>query len=425
MAPLGIHRKLSNPPPHVGGEAGACEGSLASIRRLKWRLRATAASLLPKRSLNVTTDDTGHKLEDLHRVAKCGRYLVGQHTTILMGEGGARYVGLETCGSVWLCPVCSAKIAEHRRQEIDRMLNAHVAGTRRRFENDGLWAGEWKTYQAKPGVVYMATMTVPHGRWNTLETLRADVAEAWTRTVRGAPWQRAKARWGIVGVIRSMEVTHGKNGWHPHLHLLVLAEKGGDEQAMRDWIAERWARVLYRLGVCDEDKAWDVYEWGVENHQAERIQTAGEYLAKWGCDAELAKWHVKQGRGGNRSPWQLLAAAGEGEVEARIRWREFAAVMTGTRHITMSHGLRDLYLDGPEMTDMEIAAMEAGIDPKEIVRNTGEVIAGRFRRGVWVRIQRAGVAVDVLEAVERGGWPAALALLREKGLSQRRPDDGG
>ncbi|OAN44010.1 hypothetical protein A6A04_09005 [Paramagnetospirillum marisnigri] len=303
------------------------------------------------------------------------------------------------------------------------MLHAHCEGRRRRFvkQPGDTWGGEWQGYQAAPGAVYMATFTVPHGRWDSLDRLREDVAECWRRVLRGAAWDRLKARCGIVGVIRAMELTHGKNGWHPHLHVLILGKPGACvEMTLRHALYERWARFVAKMGLGMVSEAH-----GVDLYRATAVKEAGDYVAKWGCDAELAKWHVKKGRGKNLSPWQLLASAAEGDVEARIRWREYAAVMAGTKHITMSHGLRDTYLDGQELSDAEIAAMEHGIDPAEIVKETGETIVAHIRRGVWVRIMRAGLAVDVLEAVERGGWPAALSMLVDKGLALRRAIDGG
>lgn len=35
------------------------------------------------------------------------------------------YTGLQTCGSVWACPVCASKIAERRRLEIQQAMAAH------------------------------------------------------------------------------------------------------------------------------------------------------------------------------------------------------------------------------------------------------------------------------------------------------------
>ena len=341
-------------------------------------------------------------------MGRCGRMLVGASAAILVGEGGARFTGTETCGSVWLCPVCSSKIAEHRRGEIEALLNAHIDGDRRR------WGGmEWEGYKAQPGAVYMLTLTVPHKAWDSLKVMREAVAECWTKVVRGAPWDRWKLKAGVVGAIRAMEVTHGKNGWHPHLHVLLLTKDLDDdlEAEFRIWLAERWAKMVVKAGLGD------INAHGVDFYRASQVSTAGGYVAKWGCDSELTKWHVKGAKGANRSPWQLLAAAGEGDKEARMRWREFSVVFAGTRHITMSHGLRDLYLDGAELSDDEICAMDHGIDPAELVKVTGETIVGHLRRGMWVRCVRKGLLPEILDHAEAGGWPAIIELLNRHNLS--------
>jgi hypothetical protein len=44
------------------------------------------------------------------RQRNCGVVPVGDRVEIRMNDGSAYYCGLETCGNVWLCPVCSAKI---------------------------------------------------------------------------------------------------------------------------------------------------------------------------------------------------------------------------------------------------------------------------------------------------------------------------
>ncbi len=406
-APLGNIANKVTPPDHREGVS-----SPQAVRALKFRLRETAGRLLPSRSL-LGAD--GVVREVAHRVARCGRSVIGGQVTIIAWEGGARFHGVETCGSVWLCPVCSAKIAEHRRGEIEAMLDAHIAGRRRRpvLTADSWAMATWETVQAAPGAVYMLTVTVPHRAWDSLAVMREVVTDCWTRVVRGAPWDRWKAKAGIVGVIRAMEVTYGRNGWHPHLHVLVLAADLAPEleAEFSAWLAERWARFVAKAGLGE------VNHHGVEWHRAEKIATAGDYLVKWGCDAEIAKWATKRSAGKSRSPWQLLADAAEGDAEARMRWREFAEVFAGTRHITMSHGLRDLYLEGREISDDEICALDHGIDPAELVAMTGETVVGAFRRSVWVRMVKAGVLADILDAAEAGGWPAVLDFLRTRNLS--------
>jgi hypothetical protein len=48
------------------------------------------------------------------RQRNCGAVPVGDTVEIRIKDGSAYYCGLETCGNVWLCSVCSAKI-HHRR----------------------------------------------------------------------------------------------------------------------------------------------------------------------------------------------------------------------------------------------------------------------------------------------------------------------
>ena len=58
--------------------------------------------------------------------------------------------GLQTCGSVWVCPVCGAKVVERRRGEIQQAMAMH---------------------RACGGEVHLLTLTVPHTRFDALEGL--------------------------------------------------------------------------------------------------------------------------------------------------------------------------------------------------------------------------------------------------------------
>ena len=102
-------------------------------------------------------------------------------------------------------------------------------------------------------------------------------------------------------------------------------------------------------------------------------------------------------------------------------WLKFATVFAGTRQMTMSAGLRDLYLADREMSDEDVCALEHGIDPAELIKSTGETVVGTLRRGVWVRLVKAGVLAELLDHVEAGGWPAALAFLRSRRLALEEP----
>ena len=68
--------------------------------------------------------------------------------------------------------------------------------------------------------VVMVTFTFPHKSWQSLGDLLARQADAFKRLRKGRPWDTMKADRGFKGLIRSLEVTHGANGWHPHTHEL-------------------------------------------------------------------------------------------------------------------------------------------------------------------------------------------------------------
>ena len=55
-----------------------------------------------------------------HRSTLCKHSLTGSEVAVLLSNehGKAFFDGLQTCGNVWTCPVCAAKVQERRRLEI-------------------------------------------------------------------------------------------------------------------------------------------------------------------------------------------------------------------------------------------------------------------------------------------------------------------
>ncbi|WP_143510667.1 hypothetical protein [Pseudonocardia sp. Ae717_Ps2] len=87
------------------------------------RIRRYATSTGARRELAAITS--------LSRVKKCGRVSTNEggevslhHTPGPEGEPGtAGFGGLATCGSVWACPVCSAKISARRSKDLEQLIN--------------------------------------------------------------------------------------------------------------------------------------------------------------------------------------------------------------------------------------------------------------------------------------------------------------
>ncbi len=352
-------------PPKQGDRAGT-----GNTRGLRYRMR----------------DGAGRALRG-QRVETCGRKAVGPVVEVCQGDGAAHFSGIETCGSVWHCPVCAAHIAEERRQEVEAVIQAHLA---------------------RGGAVYMATFTVPHDRFQTCQELRVKVREAWGGLHNGSPWLRWKKRCRITGFVRALEVTHGGNGWHPHIHALYFVPAGVDEVTAQEFgifLFERWARRVEKLDLGQCNPAL----WRFE--RTAQTERAGEYVTKWGADRELTQGHTKLAKGGGRSPWQLIIDMMRGDKHARLLFREYAYAFKGARQLTWSRGLREEYgLRGRE--DDEIAA-----DPEPRARVVGSLSNRAFKR-----VAERGLAADLLEAVEATPhWSTIAIFLRKHGIEQHGP----
>ena len=113
--------------------------------------------------------------------------------------------GLRTCGSVWACPLCSASVWAERASNLTHLLSA--------AHHNRLRVG-------------FVTLTMRHGRRDGLSDLWAALAPALSDAL-GAGSREVRAlrkELGVVGVVRRIEATHGRSGWHLHPHLLVFAE---------------------------------------------------------------------------------------------------------------------------------------------------------------------------------------------------------
>lgn len=317
------------------------------------------------------------------RTKKCGCVPIGSQVDIIKGDhGGHHFNGLETCGSVWTCPVCAVKITESRRTDVKEVLEAH------------LLAG---------GKAAMFTLTIPHTKFQKVRELRKAVSESWTKVQQGVGWKTMKRNVGWEGAIRALEVTHGNNGWHPHLHVVILFSKGLTEvktQVFSGLLFERWARAVARsgFGKCSE-----------EAFSVEPITDAegvSKYCQKWGVAEELTKAHIKQGKAGGRSPWQILADIEEhNEPRDRALFSEYAEAFKGARQLTWTKGVRDRYLEQPEQTDDELSR-EPECSDIEVAREL------TIDRSVWRFIAEHRIQGKMLSVMDSRGVEGVYEMLR-------------
>ncbi|MFJ2194191.1 protein rep [Kitasatospora sp. NPDC087861] len=175
-------------------------------------------------------------------VRACGRGVVDHEQGVVLkvgADGRSHASGLTTCKSIWACPVCQAVIRAERANDISEGAARHVANG---------------------GTAYLVTLTARHYKRHALEDLRKAMSRAYKALISGAQWagdptrgrEGERARMGVLGVMRSVEVTWGENGWHPHLHLVVLLGGVRPQHALTD--RER--------GLDDEDQEAELAEIG-------------------------------------------------------------------------------------------------------------------------------------------------------------------
>jgi hypothetical protein len=251
-----------------------------------------------------------------------------QEIQILKGASTDRafFHGLQVCAMPWTCPVCASKISERRRHEVAKaMQQAEALGLK----------------------VRLITPTIPHGLGDDLSDITDRMSNAWSRLWQGRQGQELRLALGVWGHIRALEVTHGANGFHPHFHALLFyhPEQTNDEQWQK--LPGRWQAVAQKAGL-----PLPSLEHGCRIDDGTK---AAQYVSKgvWGLESEVTKGHVKKGKRGSRTPFDLLRDYMKGDKQAGALWRVYALAFEGRRQLYWSNGLKKL-LAIADMTDEEI-----------------------------------------------------------------------
>ena len=352
--------------------------SVRQIRMDRLRHQRGAAALL------------GHS----HRVGLCQYALISKDEGVGVDlidypdRQRAAFSGVQRCGSVWICPCCSARISEVRRGELNAML---------------AWA---RSCGLRP---VMLTLTARHGRDDDLGELLERLKKAKQKLHRHRTWADLKGR--IMGSVTATEVTHGQNGWHPHLHMILLVEADDEAEAvaLAEGLLPPWLASLKGAGLDGTGAGF----------RAQGAAAAGAYVGKWGAAEELALQGTKKGRAG-RTPAQLLAAAvDDGDDQAARLWQRFAAVFQGRRQLVWSRGLKKAVGIGD--TSDEDAAKE---DAKPVRRQISKIQPYQWKGGMigpkGAR-HRRGL---ILNAAEEGGAEAVARVVAAGGEDPRLADAG-
>lgn len=276
------------------------------------------------------------------RVEKC--YRVRVHPMVKVNYVSkvkrAHYGGLVICGSVWVCPVCSAKITERRRAELEGATDEGMSK-------------------------FMVTYTIQHNKHDKLKKLIEDLRAGIKDMKHSRQYKKLLADLQIVGTVTALEITISNvNGWHPHLHALMFSSlpqnKIKREQVRRE-LSSLFVASMSKRGRYVHD------EIGVNVQSGKDIKR--EYLAKygdieakkntWSLSAELTKSPVKSGRDADHfHPFELVDMYQAGNMDAGKKWMEYATAMKHKKQLVYTRGLRALLGLDVELSDQEIAERE-------------------------------------------------------------------
>lgn len=106
----------------------------------------------------------------------------------------------------------------------------------------------------------LLTLTVPHDKSDSLEMVLDQLLGGHRRLLNaGRTGVELRESLGIVGSERILEVTHGANGWHPHLHLVLAHDRPvNDLGRLQQRIQESWKRVLALGGLVAAARGADL-----------------------------------------------------------------------------------------------------------------------------------------------------------------------
>lgn len=338
------------------------------------------------------------------RQFKCHRYRIpGKDLEVKLSleHQKAFFAGFECCGSVWGCPLCAPKITERRRVEVEAAIG---------------------TAKALGFKVMLATFTVPHGMGSDVELIRKQMMQAWRRGTDSRAGKQMRKMIGLRGYIRVIEVTYGENGFHPHMHVLLVLDTSWSPEIIRRLWYPIWLDGCRKSGLEDPSEAH-----GVRVDDGER---AAQYVTKWGLDSELTKGHLKKGRK-SVNPWDLLrvhalgldhnaiapelrevfTALGIDEKRAGALFLTFFRAFKGSRQLYWSNGLRALLGLKKEKSDQEVAEEEMDTAAALLATLTDE------QRFDLVRTRQLPALLSLAED-SPGLIPEFLASLQKKNRTQ-------
>ena len=287
---------------------------------------------------------------------------------VVRGQNGkVYYQGLQKCGNIWRCPVCNYKITQRRQLEV--------------YDYCKHW---FKS--SKKNKISFITLTVHHTKTMTLQRSLTIVTDEYRRFQRTKVYKRLKEQHGIIGFIKSLEITYNdRNGWHPHLHILLFHHSDNTDQ-LHEEITDKWINREKVKGSAKGQMCKEVY--GNEG--------ISEYVTKWDTSKEMTKGSFKLGKGESITGFQMLKLLVQDNF-ASIRdkertlalFKQYCRITYRKHKIHISQGLKK--------SVQEVIILD---DDKILEDERSEELLLRIDQEMWKIITDQELEADILNIVE-------------------------
>lgn len=247
-------------------------------------------------------------------VVPCSDFVKMEHATF-DGMGHAKLEGIAHDHNTWICPVCSLQIARGRVEELRTLA----------------YRAKKRDYE-----LYHMTITMGHEIWEKLGDMLEDMDYCRTRMWRNGTIRRLYSE-HFIGRVQVLEIMRGmdelSNGWHPHLHILLVGQKNIDVEAIEKKMSDAWIKCLKSVGREGKE--------GI----ALQIKPAAEiedYLTKIPCEIALGNVS-KHGHGCHMSFFQMVnyavgMACTREDIDPLIV--EYYRATKGRKQLEWSRGLK-------------------------------------------------------------------------------------
>lgn len=338
----------------------------------------------------------------------------------------AYFAGLQTCGSVYSCPICAVKITQSREDEIKELLK----------KTSGYFH-------------YLITLTMPHYLGQSCQDIKTKFKSARRRLKNWGsvkdhpewkPYTKTLKHYLVDGTVTTIDVTYGENGWHVHSHELVITQNPIDDlKEFRSIVFSNWTKALLYSGV-EIKKPLAFYKRAVQVDAllGDHISRMTSYLTKvansekWGISAEMTKGFLKKSENNNLTPFGMLHTINDesDRTKSADLYRKYAPLFfeycktfKGDQMIYFSKGLKAKY-DMAVTTDQDLVNTESLIEMlaqldtdnqekiEEINRKLGNHY-GFFEKNEWKEIKKLRLRGFVIHH-STGSWDELQEKLVEK-----------